>query len=245
MTSGWIVPDWPVAVRAAVSTRSIDGASQPPFDAFNLGAHCGDDPIAVTRNRMRLVADLALPQPPRWLSQVHGRRVVRIARRDPFQPEQADAAVTADRDVVLAILTADCLPVLLAAADGSEVGAAHAGWRGLAGGVIEATIAAMRTPASALVAWLGPAIGADAYEVGNEVRAAFIADDAEAGAVFRDSRPGHWFCDLYALARRRLAACGVTTVSGGGFDTFADPRFYSYRREPRTGRFASLVWMPH
>ncbi|EIL98661.1 hypothetical protein UUA_11026 [Rhodanobacter thiooxydans LCS2] len=145
---------------------------------------------------------------------------------------------------VLAILTADCLPVLFCAADGREIGAAHAGWRGLAAGVLEATLTQLETPPARLLAWLGPCIGAASYEVGEEVRAAFVANDAAAAACFAATRPGHWRCDLAALARQRLAAAGVARIHGGGFDTHADPRFYSYRRDgARSGRFASLIWL--
>ena len=244
MSPGWLVPDWPSAAGAAVSTRDIAGTSQPPFDAFNLGSHCGDDPTHVALNRVQLTRELALPQPPRWLRQVHGNQVLRFSRYSPYQDQSADAAVTSDAGVVLAILTADCLPVLFASADGSEVGAAHAGWRGLCGCVLEATVQAMTTPASRLHAWLGPCIGAASYEVGNEVRERFIARDAGASDAFQPSRDGHWWCDLAALAEQRLRACGVNHIHGGGFDTLADQRFYSYRRNARTGRFASLIWMP-
>ena len=148
------------------------------------------------------------------------------------------------RGTVLSILTADCLPVLFCADDGSEIAAAHAGWRGLAAGVLEATVQQLQTPAARLLAWLGPCIGAGSYEVGDEVRAAFVARDAAAAACFAATRPGHWRCDLAGLARQRLAAAGITRIHGGGFDTYADPRFYSYRRDgARSGRFASLIWL--
>jgi YfiH family protein len=156
----------------------------------------------------------------------------------------ADAAVTAAPGVVLAILTADCLPVLLAARDGGEIGAAHAGWRGLAAGVLEATVAAMATPASGLVAWLGPAAGPRAYEIGAEVREAFLAHDPAAATAFAATRPGHWRVDLYALARQRLAAAGVASVHGGGECTISDPaRYFSHRRDGRSGRLATLAWL--
>jgi YfiH family protein len=158
------------------------------------------------------------------------------------EPE-ADAAIARDAGTVLAVLTADCLPILFCADDGSVVGIAHAGWRGLATGVIEATIKRLGVPGSRLLAWLGPAIAAASYEVGDEVRAAFLAIDAQAAHAFAPTRAGHWRCDLYALARQRLAAAGVTRIHGGGFDCFADARFYSYRRERETGRFASLIWL--
>lgn len=242
MSPGWIVPDWPLPVSAAVSTRRIEGASQPPFDRFNLGSHCGDDATHVTANRMAMVRDLGLPQPPRWLRQVHGNRVQRFSWHSPYEDHAADAAVSSDPGVVLAILTADCLPVLFASADGDEIGAAHAGWRGLAGGVLEATVREMRTPAARIHAWLGPAIGADSYEVGIEVRDRFVSRDAHAVTAFRPSRDGHWWCDLGLLATQYLHDCGIAAVHGGGFDTLGDDRFYSYRRSARTGRFASLIW---
>ncbi|HET8765053.1 MAG TPA: peptidoglycan editing factor PgeF, partial [Rhodanobacter sp.] len=187
---------------------------------------------------------LGLPAAPRWLHQVHGREVIEQGVAPPAGEPDADAAVTRTPGVALAILTADCLPVLLAADDGSVVGAAHAGWRGLAAGVLESTLHAMRCAPDRVVAWLGPCIGGPSYEVGEEVRAAFVDHAPDAARCFAPTRPGHWRCDLAALARQRLAAAGVTSVHGGGFDTFTDPRFYSYRREgARSGRFASLVWM--
>lgn len=241
MKADWIIPDWPAPsyVRAAVSTRCGPGVSQSPFDAFNLGARCGDDSRAVATNRMRLREAMELPSGPCWLRQVHDTRVI----VDPQHDEpQADAAVTRALGVVLAILTADCLPVLFCAADGSEIAAAHAGRRGLVAGVLENALAAMQTPRKNIMAWLGPAIGPRSYEVGDEVRAAFIAHDRAVADTFIATRPGHWLCDLYELARQRLFNAGVTRIFGGGFDTFADPRFYSYRRDgARSGRFASLI----
>jgi hypothetical protein len=156
---------------------------------------------------------------------------------------EADGAVTRANGRVLAVLTADCLPVLLCSADGSAIGVSHAGWRGLAAGVIEATVARLGAAPDSILAWLGPAIGPGSYEVGEEVRSAFLARNARAAAAFEESRAGHWFCDLYVLARQRLAGAGVGRVFGGGFDTLADPRFYSYRRDRETGRFASLIWL--
>jgi YfiH family protein len=238
--------DWdaPRGVRGVATGRDALGASLPPFDRCNLGLRCGDDPDTVLANRAALGAALALPSAPRWLHQVHGNAVVRLDA-DPGDDEPtADAAVTSTPGVVLAILTADCLPVLLAARDGSETGAAHAGWRGLAGGVLEATVAALRTPPADLVAWLGPAAGPRNYEVGAEVRDAYLAHDAKAGSAFVPTRPGHWLMDIYALARARLAAVGVTGVQGGGLCTIGDAaRFYSYRRDGRTGRMATLAWI--
>jgi YfiH family protein len=175
---------------------------------------------------------------------VHGAGVVRFDAADDGIEATADAAVTSTPGVVLAILTADCLPVLFAATDGSEVGAAHAGWRGLAGGVLEATVAAMQADPSRLVAWLGPAAGPQAYEIGADVRDAFLAHDAAAASAFVATRPGHWRVDLYALARQRLAALGIRDVGGGDRCTISEPAlFYSYRRDGRTGRQATLVWI--
>jgi YfiH family protein len=244
----WFDADWPAppGVRALTTLRSGEGVSPPPFDRFNLGLRCGDDPARARHNRDRLADWLALPSPPHWLRQVHGTRVLRFgaAPRPGDDEPEADAAVTSAPGVVLAILTADCLPVVFAARDGSEVAAAHAGWRGLAAGMLEATVAAMRTPAAQLVAWFGPAAGPQVYEIGAEVRDAFVAGDAGAAAAFEPSRPGHWRADLFALARRRLAATGVSEVHGGGLCTISDPaRFFSHRRDGRSGRLATLVWM--
>jgi YfiH family protein len=194
---------------------------------------------------------LALPAAPRWLHQVHGIEVADLDAQ--LQPAAADAAMTRTPGVVCAIRTADCLPVVFAARDGSAVGAAHAGWRGMAAGVLEATVARMRAGMSAnvsLVAWLGPAIGAAHFEVGDEVRAAFMAHNPGAAAAFVQNPRGRWQCDLYLLARQRLKACGVNDISGGGLCTYADPaRFYSYRRDVQhqgmatTGRMATLIWI--
>jgi YfiH family protein len=217
------------------------GISRPPFDDFNLGAHCGDEPAAVAANRAALGWVGALSTAPCWLRQVHGTRVWRFDAPASLEIE-ADAAVTSTPGVVLAVLTADCLPVLFCAEDGREVGAAHAGWRGLCGGVLENTIAALRTPASQLLAWLGPAAGPRAYEVGAEVRQAFVDVDPAAADDFIATRPGHWLCDLYALARQRLAAVGVSRVFGGERCTLSEPQaFYSHRREGRSGRMAAVI----
>jgi YfiH family protein len=259
VTAPWLAADWPAppGVRALTTLRHGPGVSEPPFDAFNLGnRHSvdGDDPAAVERNRALLVEHAGLPSTPHWLRQVHGVQVVRadtggFAAGDGHalaaEPE-ADASVTSTPGTVLAILTADCLPVLFCADDGSEIAAAHAGWRGLAGGVLEATLAAMRTPASRVLAWLGPAAGPQQYEVGIEVFDAFVAQDWQAAGAFASTRPQHWRVDLYALARRRLALAGVASerIFGGGLCTISEPgRFFSHRRDRRTGRMASLIWI--
>lgn len=237
-------PDWPApaGVQARITTRLLPGVSRPPFEAFNLGLRSGEDVGTVQVNRGLLQRALGLPAPPRWLGQVHGTAVHHAGIAAEEGEPEADAAVARDEGVVLAVLTADCLPVLLTARDGSVIGAAHAGWRGLAAGVLAATIDAMGHPPASVLAWLGPAIGAASYEVGDEVRETFVSQDADAAAAFSPTRPGHWHCDLYALARRRLAAVGVTAVYGGSFDTRTDPRFYSWRAAQPTGRFASLIW---
>jgi YfiH family protein len=246
MPDPWIFPDWPAPpnVRAAVTTRDGPGLSAPPFARLNLGLRSGDVAEAVAANRAVLQSALGLPAAPRWLRQVHGTQVAELGPLGTSDEPQADAAVSHLPGTVLASLTADCLPVLFCADDGSEIGAAHAGWRGLAGGVLESTLAQMHAPRARVLAWLGPCIGAPSYEVGAEVRAAFVDVDAGAAACFAATRPGHWLCDLAALARRRLQASGVERIHGGGFDTFTDPRLYSYRREgARSGRFASLIWL--
>ena len=246
MTETWIFPDWPAPprVHAAVTTRLGPGISAPPFERFNLGLRSGDLAEAVAVNRSALQQALALPTAPRCLQQVHGTTVAELGPLPGPAEPQADAAVSHLPGTVLAIITADCLPVLFCAEDGSEVAAAHAGWRGLANGVLEATLTQLRSPRERLLAWLGPCIGAASYEVGGEVRAAFVAHDGTASDCFVPTRPGHWRCDLASLARRRLHAAGVGRIHGGGFDTLADARFYSYRRDgARSGRFASLIWL--
>lgn len=237
--------DWPAPpnVHALVATRAMAGHSAPPFGPMNLGARCGDAPDAVAANRASLLAAFGLPAAPRWLRQVHGTCVHDADAPSAAGTEpEADAAIAHRAGSVLAILTADCLPLLLCSDDGCAIAAAHAGWRGLAAGVIEATVARLGVPAARLLAWLGPAIGARSYEVGDEVRAAFVDAHASAARAFAPTRAGHWHCDLYTLARQRLAAAGVGRVYGGGFDTCTDARFHSYRREHETGRFASLIW---
>jgi len=239
-----ITPDWPAppGVRAACSTRA-GGVSLGGHAGLNLGSACGDAPEAVAENRRRLAAALGLPGEPQWLRQVHGTRVVAAPLAEPL-PE-ADAAWTAQPGVVCVAQAADCLPVLFCADDGSAVAAAHAGWRGLCAGVLEATVAALPVAPARLLAWLGPAIGPEAFEVGAEVRAAFVAADPAAAACFHaDPRSGRLHADLFALARQRLARAGVGRVHGGGLSTHADPaRFYSYRRDGVCGRMAALVWL--
>lgn len=234
--------DWPAParVKAWVSVRE-GGISRAPYSTLNLGTHVGDEPGAVAENRRRLATALGLPAEPNWLTQVHGCRVVDL---DEPWSGPADGAVTGRTGVVCVVLTADCLPVMLADRSGRRVGIAHAGWRGLAAGVIEAVVAAMETPPAEVLAWFGPAIGPGAYEVGDDVRSAFLDDDTEAATAFRPNQRGRWQADLYALARMRLQRLGVTSIHGGGSCTFSEPeRFFSHRREAPCGRMASLIWL--
>lgn len=243
-----LIPDWPAPahIRAATTTRE-GGVSQPPFDSFNLGGHVGDEPAAVAANRQRLVETLALPSEPYWLSQVHGTTVADLDSEPGGLPE-ADASTTTKADTVCAVLTADCLPVLFCDQAGTQVAAAHAGWRGLAAGMLETTVASFAAPPELIFAWFGPAIGPQAFEVGDEVRQVFVDADpvsAEAFvAVKSDSNEKKWLADVYQLAQQRLVRVGVTAVYGGGRCTFIEAdSFYSFRRDGKTGRMASLVWI--
>ena len=241
-----LFPEWPAPprVHAFTTLRGPAGASLAPFDSFNLGMRCGDEVTTVARNRNALVEHLDLPSRPQWLRQTHGTTVATCDGVTRTGEPEADAAVTTSPGVVLAILTADCLPVLFCSDDGSTIGAAHAGWRGLAAGVLENTIASMRTPPDRLLAWLGPAAGPYAYEIGEEVRDAFVSRDRVAEAMFVPTRPGHWLVNLYGLAILRLMDAGMPrmAIHGGDLCTMSDPqRFFSYRRDGRTGRMASLI----
>lgn len=244
----WLLPDWPAPrnVRAGMSTR-VGGVSLPPYASLNPASHVGDDPNAVAENR-RLLQQW-LPAEPLWLNQVHGVEVC-LTSPEGGNPPCADASVTTRNNEVLAVLTADCLPVLFCDRAGTVAAAAHAGWRGLAAGVLEQTVAAMQVEPESILAWMGAAIGPRAFEVGDEVREAFIAQHPLAGVAFRPALPGtldesprKWLADIYALARIRLAAVGVTQVYGGSLCSFHDPRFFSYRRQNPCGRMASLIWL--
>lgn len=242
MVHDWIVPDWPAAARVrAVCTTRRGGISVAPYDSMNPAAHVGDDPAAVNENRALLNNALNLPASPVWLQQVHGIDVVNAAR--VHGTPDADASWTSQDSVVCVVMTADCLPVLLCDRAGRCVAAAHAGWRGLAAGVIEQTVSALPARPDQLLAWLGPAIGPAAYVVGSEVRDTFLAHAAQAADAFT-AAAGGWHADLYRLARQRLARLGVTAVYGGEFCSFSErDRFYSYRRDGATGRMASLIWL--
>lgn len=239
----WIIPDWPApaTVRACVTTRQ-GGVSQAPYTGFNLGDHVGDDASAVQQNRQQLRDLLRLPAEPVWLSQVHSAQVVDAASVRGAPP-QADASYTIHETIVCAVLTADCLPVLFCDKSATQIAAAHAGWRGLAAGVLENTLASFNCRPNEVLAWMGPAIGPGAFEVGEEVVSAFVDVDAQASLAFTRRDASHWLADIYLLATQHLQRAGVTHIYGGGYCTFSEPeRFYSYRRDQQTGRMASLIW---
>lgn len=240
---GFLAADWPAPthVRALTTTRA-GGVSRGPYESFNLGDHVGDDPEAVWQNRARLREALVLPAEPLWLKQVHSTTVVLAARAQPGI--EADGAWTDRPGVVLAVLTADCLPIFLCDRKGTKVALLHAGWRGLAGGIIESGLQALNVPGEELLVWLGPAIRPDAYRVGDDVRDALYARDPAAAAAFHPDGTGRWLADLYRLARQRLRSQGVTAVYGGGYCTLREhERFFSFRRNGATGRMASLIWL--
>lgn len=246
---------WPAPknIHAFTTLRYGMGVSKPPFDEFNLGnrnSEQGDDPEAVEQNRELLVQQYSLPNKPHWLRQVHGVDVLRFEHPleltgDFLRDEPvADASVTSELNIVLAVLTADCLPVLFCNDDGSEVAAAHAGWRGLADGMLENTVGAMHSRPENIMAWLGPAAGSQAYEIGMEVRDAFVQSDPNAIKAFTPTRERHWRVDLIQLARMRLQALGVTKVYGGDHCTISKQlSFFSHRRDQRSGRMASIIWI--
>lgn len=249
----FIVPDWPAprGVRALTTTRG-GGVSHAPYDSLNLAEHVGDELDSVLENRRQLRRQLGLDADPFWLNQVHGTQVVRVTGNGDiphFSSEMrnvpiADAAVSDRAGPVCAILTADCLPVLFARTDGTRVAAAHAGWRGLAAGVLEATVQALATPPRELLAWLGPGIGPRHFEVGSEVRAAFLRLDPAAAAAFRANERGRWQADLYRLARQHLNRAGIDAIYGGTHCTFEEAEtFFSHRRDGQCGRMATLIWI--
>ena len=244
MAPDLLTPDWPAPPNVrALQTLRPGGCSAAPWDSFNLGDHVGDDPARVAANRAALRRHL--PAEPLWLQQVHGIAAVDAGKTaNSGSGVVADAAFARQPDVVCAVMTADCLPVLFCDRAGSVVAAAHAGWRGLLGGILESTLVGMAVPAAELLAWLGPAIGPQAFEVGDEVRTAFLADDPAATTAFVALGAGKWLADLYALARRRLLRAGVKQIYGGGECTLSDrARYFSYRRDGITGRMATLIWL--
>ena len=239
----WLRADWPAPPGiVAGTTLRVGGASDGPYASLNLGAHVGDDPDAVRANRRRFVEVCGLPGEPPWLRQAHGTRVVAPDSAAPAGP--ADAIVADRPGAVCAVLTADCLPVVFASSSGNEIAVAHAGWRGLSAGVLEATVAALAAPARELLAWLGPAISRAAFEVGDEVREVFVQTEPDAAVHFRRNDRARWQADLYGLARLRLERCGVAQVFGGGRCTFSEPEaFFSYRRDGQCGRMATFAYL--
>jgi YfiH family protein len=236
-----IIPDWPAPsnVKALQTTRA-GGISSPPYDSLNLGAHVGDAPMAVERNRILL--NSLLPSEPVWLNQTHGTVVVNADSAGCFP--QSDACIARQQSAVCVVMTADCLPILLCDTQGSVVGVAHAGWKGLVAGVLESTVQAMEVAPENIMVWLGPAISQDAFEVGDEVRVAFVAIQPQAAAAFVPGRNGKWFADLYALARLRLNALGINRIYGGGSCTYRDrDQYFSYRRDGVTGRMGTFIWL--
>ena len=243
LPDGWIVPDWPAppGVRAFVTTRA-GGVSRGGYASMNLGMSSGDEPASVARNREIVRAHI--PGDPAWLAQVHGTTVADLDRIEGHERPPADAAATSKPGRVAAVLTADCMPLLLCDPAGSRVAVAHAGWRGMAAGVIENAVRAMGAEPGQVCAWLGPTIGPTAFEVGPEVKAAFESHDPAAAAAFAPRPGGKFMADLYALARRRLGRAGVRAIHGGGFCTYREPeRFFSYRREPKSGRMGAFIWI--
>ncbi len=250
-----LIANWPAPknIHAFTTLRHGMGVSKPPFDQFNLGnrnSEHGDDPVAVEKNRELLEQAFSLPDSPHWLRQVHGVDILRFddapKRSGDYHQDEpvADASVTSQKNIVLSILTADCLPALFCNSDGSEVAAAHAGWRGLANGVLENTVRAMHSKPEDIMVWLGPAAGPAAYEIGAEVRDAFVQNNRHAEVAFVPSRENHWKVDLYQLARMRLQSTGISRVYGGDHCTITKKdRFFSHRRDQNTGRMASLIWM--
>ncbi|KGQ70762.1 hypothetical protein A1D23_12255 [Chelonobacter oris] len=240
----WIKADWrlPANIKTLSSQRS-GGVSVSPYDSFNLGNHVGDEASAVTANRLLLIQEGSLPQAPLFLNQIHSTTVIELPTEEALP--DADAVYTNQAEQVCVVMTADCLPVLFASENGNEVAAAHAGWRGLSDGVLEATIGKFAAERSQIHAWLGPAIGAGAFQVGQEVRSRFIAQDPQAETAFAadPNQPQKYLCDLYRLARQRLIKCGIRHIYGGEYCTFTQKeRFFSYRRDGKTGRMASLIW---
>lgn len=241
-----VEPHWPrhPRIRACVTTRD-GGVSTGPYASLNLATHVGDDPARVLENRRRLKVRLGLVHEPAWLSQVHGSEVVHVDEPGSERVPTADAAWTDRAGLACAILTADCVPVLLADDEGTIVAAAHAGWRGLAAGVLENTVRRLPAAPSRLSAWLGPGIGPDAFEVGQDVYDAFVGPDPGAARAFRQGREGRFLCNLHALARRRLDAAGVSRVHGDASPcTVRDAStYFSHRRDRTCGRMATLVWL--
>lgn len=244
MSTDWITPDWPASDNIqAISTSRNGGVSNAPWNSMNPASHTDDNPENVRENRRILTRECELPSEPLWLTQVHGNRVVDVASAKPGT--RADGSFAKTAGAVCAVMTADCLPVLMCDMSGSQVAALHAGWRGLAGGVLESGVAKFLAPESEILAWLGPCIGPDAFEVGEDVRAAFLKKSSDMAAAFKPAtRTGHWFADLHMLAKLTLARAGVRDIYVQPDCTYRDPhRYFSYRRDGVCGRMASLIWL--
>lgn len=245
MQKCYITPDWPAPnnVKALVTTRNT-GVSNHPYKSFNLALHVGDNPAHVLENRHKLQQLTGAQLRFQWLNQVHGNKIIQAA---PSCGEQtADAIYTHKSEMVCAVLTADCLPVFFCDSQGSQVALAHAGWRGLATGILENTIDTFSIPTSDLLVWLGPAIGPQKFEVGDDVRNTYLSISKEFSKAFLPIKHGYWYADIYMLATIKLNMCGVEAIYGGKYCTFTDQNlFYSYRKEGVTGRMASLIWMDH
>jgi YfiH family protein len=244
----YLFPNWPGKpdnVHAYTTLRGSNNSKFNGYGEFNLATHVGDDSQAVESNRLQLIDDLRLPSPPVWLDQIHSDKVI-YAGQQSYAPEmlpKADAIFSSEKDVVCAVLTADCLPVFFCNQSGTEIAVAHAGWRGLHAGVLSKTIENMKSAADKIFAYLGPAIGPKSFEVGEDIFYAFIEKNSANQAAFIENKAGHYLCDIYQLARIELQSMGVTHIDGGDFCTFSDERFYSYRKQKITGRMASLIWL--
>lgn len=249
----WITPSWPAPPRVkSLTTLRTGGVSLPPYDSFNLAAHVGDDPKSVLKNRIQLLQKAKLTTDPFWLTQVHGTTVLELDEisdetkesKTSFEPPEADAAISRTKGKIPAVLTADCLPILICNNQGSEVAAIHAGWRGLAKGIIEITVEKLFSKRETLMAWLGPAIGPTAFEVGEEMRDAFSKKGDESAFKTIAYQTAKWTADIYQLARLRLQSLNIDQIYGGNFCTFTEPqRFFSFRRSNPTGRMATLIWL--
>lgn len=239
----YLIPNWDAPKNiCAYTTLRTGGVSQPPYDSFNLSTNVGDDLKAVTANRTKLKQDLQLPNEPYWLNQIHSDKVVAAKTQSDYSP--ADASYTTQANIVCAVLTADCLPILLCSKQGNLVAAIHAGWKGILNGIIEATIKTLPILPADLIVWFGPAIGPQAFEVGNDVREQFISADAKAQAAFAAITANKWLGNIYLLGKQRLNNCGITSIYGGEFCTYSDPKnFFSFRRSAKTGRMASLLFL--
>lgn len=240
----YLIPNWPAPKNIkAYFTLRMDGQSKPPYESFNLGKHSGDNENVVAANRKQLMQELNLDQPPVWLNQVHGNQVV--SADAVINTTSADALYTQQKNLVCAILTADCMPLFLCDREGTVVALAHAGWRGLAAGVIENTVAAMKIPAENILAWMGPAMGPQKFEVGPEVREIFLSVDKAAEIAFAPLPNQKWLANIYLLAQQRLQKSGVTAIYGGDHCTYTEKeKFFSYRRDGKqSGRMAALIWI--